>query len=464
MEFAVILSIESLAQLAAGAFVASLWQGILLAAAVALCLRLLPKMTAAVRFAVWSAVFVVILLLPFVHAYAGESHSGIAPAAVVRMDVRWSYAIAAAWASMSLLRAGKLAVGAWRLRRLWKRSTPIPAGVFSATPAIAGSRTVQLCTSTEIDRPSVIGFFSPRILIPEWLYEKLTPGELEQVVIHELGHISRADDWINLFQKIGLVLFPLNPALMWIDRRLCFERELACDDGVLRCTQAPGAYATCLVSLAERTLDRRAASLSLGAWERRSELARRVHSILRRGEGMTPVQARLALGAIVIALLGGAAGLSQFPRIVSFAPDNPVAERPVPMPTPSAIAPEYRPAELRPVAYHPAAAPHETLLKATMLAAPDIEIRPKTRVRSRQSLPANKPVPAAAHAPAAQRAKQIPAATEPVLVLTSWDEPINAPGDVSVRSGVLLTVTDAQHHLSRYAALPIPEGWLVIQL
>ena len=92
----------------------------------------------------------------------------------------------------------------------------------------------------------MIGFFSPRILIPEELFERLTTMELEQIVLHEMGHLRRADDWMNLVQKIGLVLVPLNPALLWIERRLCFERELACDDAVLRSTRAPKAYATCL--------------------------------------------------------------------------------------------------------------------------------------------------------------------------------------------------------------------------
>ncbi len=91
-----------------------------------------------------------------------------------------------------------------------------------------GSRRAELCVSDEVDRPTVIGFFAPKILIPTWLVEKLTATELEQIVLHEAGHLGRADDWMNLLQKIALVVFPLNPALAWVERRLCFERELAC--------------------------------------------------------------------------------------------------------------------------------------------------------------------------------------------------------------------------------------------
>lgn len=467
MEGIVMQSMAGLAQVAAATFVSSLWQGILLAGAVALSLRLMPKISAAVRFAVWSAVFLVIVLLPFVHGYGGAvrraASPGMFPGAMLHIDVRWSYAIAAVWALLSAIRAGKLAVSALRLHGLWKRSTPVE--VDAAPVMMTGSRRVQLCTSKEIDRPSVIGFFAPRILIPEWLFEKLTPPELEQVMMHELGHISRADDWINLFQKIGLVLFPLNPVLMWIDRRLCFERELACDDGVLQCTQAPGAYAACLISMAERTLDRRAAALSLGAWERQSELSQRVHSILRRGEGMSPMRARVALGGMVFVLLGGAAGLARCPRFVSFAPEN-LAEHGIPMAARSLPAMGYRaaqfqsakfqPAQVEPVAFRPEEAPHETLLKAVMPSPAGVQPAGQQRAV---------PPAAGAHAVPRNRVRlrakpKFQQANQPVLVLTSWNE---SP-DATVRSGVVLTIAGEHVHVSRYAAVSTGNGWLVFQL
>ncbi len=143
----------------------------------------------------------------------------------------------------------------------------------SATRNLTGGAdaAAQVCTTTELDRPSVIGFFAPRILIPEWLYARLTREELEHVILHESEHLRRYDDWINLAQKLCLVVFPLNPALAWMERRLCREREMACDDGVVRATQAPRAYAACLASLAERGLNgSRRRYLALFHWARGS--------------------------------------------------------------------------------------------------------------------------------------------------------------------------------------------------
>jgi beta-lactamase regulating signal transducer with metallopeptidase domain len=256
-------------------------------------------------------------------------------AAWLTVDPRWSLAIAGIWLLASIWRAGQLTIAAFRVRALWKRATPVETyptretAMKGAAERYAAPRSAQICVSDEIDKPTVIGFFAPKILIPGWLLEKVTPAELEQIVLHESGHLGRADDWMNLLQKIALVVFPLNPALAWVERRLCFERELACDEWVLKAVAGrPGAstaYAACLASMAEYRLERRGLvhglALALGLLGRESELARRVKRILRRGDGMRPVHAKLVLGGAMLGLVVGAAGLERCPRLVGFTPE-----------------------------------------------------------------------------------------------------------------------------------------------
>jgi hypothetical protein len=313
------LWMQTLSQAAAGSLIAAVWQGILLLAVVGLGLRLLPKTPAAVRFAIWFGVFAVVAVLPvlpFLSHASGSAHA-VGRAWFVLND-RWCLAIAAVWLAASLVRAVSLASAAFRVRALWKRAAPVELdGV-----ALAGSRRAQVCTSDEVDRPTVIGFFAPKILIPAWLLEKLTPAELEQIVLHEAEHLGRADDWMNLLQKIALVVFPLNPALAWVERRLCFERELAVDERVLRATGAPKAYAACLATLAEHRLGRRAMALALGALGRESELGRRVGRILRREAVMKPLHSRLVLGGAMLGLLVAATGFERCPQVVGFAQDG----------------------------------------------------------------------------------------------------------------------------------------------
>jgi len=322
------------AHAATGGLIAAVWQGVVLSLLVALGLRLLPKTPAAVRFAIWFGVFLVVAALPSVELWhRGGVTAASGHAAWFTLDERWCLIVAAAWGIASLVRAVTLLLAVLRVRTLWKRAKPLELaladGAYAAEPhEVAmpgeqrGSRSAELCVSGEVDRPTVIGFFSPKILIPAWLVEKLTAAELEQIVLHEAGHLSRADDWMNLLQKIALVVFPLNPALAWVERRLCFERELACDERVLETTGAPKAYAACLASLAEHRLGRRGLALALGALGRESELGRRVRRILCRGERMRPLHARLVLGAAIIVLLSAAAGLERCPQMVGFASNS----------------------------------------------------------------------------------------------------------------------------------------------
>jgi beta-lactamase regulating signal transducer with metallopeptidase domain len=328
-------ALRAISTQAASAALTALWQGALLVGSLALCLRLAPRTSAAHRFALWSAAFITLVSLPalvLVSSLTSASVGGAAaagPAAAtsawLRLDERWSVVIALLWAVAAIARAASLAIHALRLRRIWKSAVPIVLegsgrSLQAHASAAWGRGTVEICTTTSLQRPSVIGFTKPRILIPDWLFARLTVGELEQIVLHEAEHLRRRDDWTNLLQKICLVLFPLNPALVWIERRLCREREMACDDGVVSVTNAPRAYAACLASLAERGLERRAEALSLGAWQRRPELVHRVHSILRRQGALGPVATRVLMGALSAGLVFGAVELSRCPQLVAFVP------------------------------------------------------------------------------------------------------------------------------------------------
>jgi hypothetical protein len=468
--------IEMGSRVVAGAFVSDIWQGVLLAAVVGLCLRAVPKTTAAIRFMVWSGVFLVLAMLPLLRGFALKTDGAMAGHGAllhaVHVDVRWSFAIAAVWVLLSGIRAVGLGLSAVRLRGIWKRATPVDVGFAAGLLAgDNGRRSVQVCTSADVDCPSVIGFSSPRVLIPVEMFERLTPTELEQIVLHEVGHLRRGDDWINLLQKIGLVVFPLNPALLWIERRLCFERELACDDGVLRMTKAPKAYATCLTTLAEHRLVRRGLSLSLGAWERQSELSRRVYSILRWREGMGRMQARVVLGVLVVGLTGGAAGLARCPQLVSFS-----AATSLPLPQEARALPA---ADFQNVVFRPAGAARETLLKASLPHSAAVPSGVMLKAAG-QKLPGRSH---RASRPALQRVASANRSTPQWILLTSWSvaEDVTRDGsDVAQnarqrKSGdatgndaggarIVLTVSREQTFSPSYAVVPTAGGWLVFQL
>jgi beta-lactamase regulating signal transducer with metallopeptidase domain len=305
--------------------VAGLWQGLVVAVAIALSFKATRRVSAAHRFAVWLGSFIAVAVVPglppLLSLFASPGGSAFSTGTVkgshawFQFDARWIFAIAVLWGFATALRAADLIFHVFRLRRLWRTATPIETAT-----SVVSARAFQLCRTQFLDRPSLIGFFQPRILIPDWLLPRLSANELNQIVLHESTHLNRRDDWTNLFQQLFLILFPLNPGLWWIDRQLANEREMACDEAVVRVTQAPRAYAACLTRLAERGMAHRREALSLGAWQRRSELVSRVHRILRTNRGLSPMAARLLLGVFGCGLVGISVELASCPQLVAFIP------------------------------------------------------------------------------------------------------------------------------------------------
>jgi beta-lactamase regulating signal transducer with metallopeptidase domain len=313
---------ELFAHRAAPIAVSGLWQGLALAFALFLCLKWAGSVSAAQRFVLWSIGFLASVALPLAPlvfslslGHSAEPFAATAPHPWLQFDARWMLVLAAVWLIASAARAADLVFHVVRLWRLWRAATPV-----NVATSRQHKRSFRVCSTQWLDRPSVIGFVAPRVLVPDWLLQRLTPEELNQIVLHESTHLARFDDWTNLLQKLCLVVFPLNLGLLWIDCQLAKEREMACDEAVVRITQAPRAYAACLASLAERGMTHRREALSLGAWQRRSELVSRVHRILRGHPGLPPATARLLLGAFGCGLLVVALELARCPQLVAFVP------------------------------------------------------------------------------------------------------------------------------------------------
>lgn len=332
-----------LSSAAVSALISAAWEGLVVTFCAAVCLRLLPRLSAAARSLVWMNVFLLLVLLHVAPAIReglvreglvreNLASGGLTHSASIDLQPGWSLAIAALWAALSLWRGVELILSAVRLHRMARRATPVDVDdslrglLKGVADGERGRRPAELCVSNEVERPCVFGFFQPRILLPEGLIEKLSSSELQQVVLHETEHLRRGDDWTNLLQKIGLMLFPLNPALFWAERRLCAERELACDDRVLRSSDTRKAYAICLTRLAENSMIRRSLSLALGAWERRPELVNRVHRLLRQPkESMGRRQAQLVTAGLIVGVVGGGMALARSPQLIGFAPMSQVS-------------------------------------------------------------------------------------------------------------------------------------------
>lgn len=432
------VSISGFVAAAATSWANAILAGLLMMLAAAVCLRLLPDIRPANRFIVWGVTFVAavsLYFIPFAHKETSPAadfieHKG------VHLDSRLALGIVAIWVVIAFVRILRLAHSAMVIRRIAKEANPMSPAAFSSVLR-SGRREIELCLSREIDRPCVIGFFRPRILIPEEIYAKLSIMELEQIVMHEVGHISRHDDWSNLLQKISLAIFPLNPVIAWLESRLCVERELACDDCVLNATSARKQYAFCLTNLAEHAMMRRSLSLSLGAWGRRSELAYRVQRILNKPKYAPGKKTDYAITAILTAgVLTAGATLAKAPAFVNFSA------------APSAVSASFKGSGSDEKAFsvrepqQPTTGNRPVMVKAVM---PQERGHLVTmRHRGRRAFKNQK----------ANRHAQI-SVPGGFLLQTELDNQFATPH-------IVLTVDKTTG--SSYAALPLGNGWLVVQL
>jgi beta-lactamase regulating signal transducer with metallopeptidase domain len=290
---------------------AGLWQGLVIALMAIALGALMPRASAGLRHIILIALFAGAVVLPWIHV-----HQSVGPAANRGLLLAPSVAagIALLWIAAICFRAGQLYL-AWR-HLCAVRSNAMPISVSGLSELRGGKRHAVLCSSPDVDSPSILGFSSPRLLLPEWMLPVLTEAELQQIVLHECEHLRRGDDWINLLLQVGIVISPLNPALLWLNRRICVQRELAVDAAVVSRTTQPLSYAACLTRLAEQRLERGRLRLALAAWERRSELVQRVHALLDRPSVWTRRQSAWAAGSAAAALLLVATGMARAPQFV----------------------------------------------------------------------------------------------------------------------------------------------------
>lgn len=199
-------------------------------------------------------------------------------------------ALPTAWMLVAGLLLLRLALSAWRLRRLESSLHPGACPLLKQAGRELGlRRSPRLLIGPADSVPMVWGVFGPRLLLPlgfeSWPHEKQ-----RGVLLHELAHLKRGDPlalWLAQWVK---ALHWFNP-LVWLTlRQLRADQERACDDAVLRHGVRASDYAQSLLDLSRH--NRLAPGLSLCALTitRCAPVEARVKAILdpsRRRESLT---------------------------------------------------------------------------------------------------------------------------------------------------------------------------------
>jgi uncharacterized protein (TIGR03435 family) len=221
--------------------------------------------------------------------------SGVTAAAVL-----W-----AIWGAGLLLCLLPVLAGTWHLRSLGRSSSECAraeALLHRLSAEEDTQRSVAVRVHESIPGPMTYGVLRPVIMLPldatAWSDE-----ELCRAMIHELEHVRRGDWFTQYMARIVSAMYWFHP-LVWIAwRRLSLEAERACDDAVLRRSEAT-AYANQLVLLAERlATTARPPLLAMAACR---DLSTRVRAVLdgaqaRGRAGALPVAAAIVGAALFLA-------------------------------------------------------------------------------------------------------------------------------------------------------------------
>lgn len=335
--------IDPIARPAAEAILNSLWQGLALTLLTWLVLRIFRQTNAATRHAIWATALAAVVLLPFlgVPAALHPVHiPAMAPApALLQVGAGWAVPLFVLWALVAFAMLARVVWSYAYICWLARTSAALPAAYQRQVRRLTGSQ-VGIRASRQVSVPVVIGLSRPAIVLPEALLDRLSTGELDQIVLHEWSHIRRRDHWVNLAQELLKAVFFFQPAVWWIGSRLRLERELACDDAVVSATGQPLPYAGCLTKLIELS-SCAPATLSPGAVRSGSEVIRRVERLVRGETAGGLAVSRLvwvgASAALVLAL-----GLSRdVPAVVAWT-EPPQATRTRPSPDAEQLAMEVR--------------------------------------------------------------------------------------------------------------------------
>jgi uncharacterized protein (TIGR03435 family) len=160
---------------------------------------------------------------------------------------------------------------------------------------------VPVLSSPSAIEPGIFGIFRPVLLLPDGIADRLTPGQLDAVLVHESRHVLCLDNLSAAVHMFVEALFWFHPLVWWIGAKLTEERESDCDEAVLREGGEPRDYAQGIVNVCETYVE---SPLSCAAGISGADLKKRIREIMMwRAPLPLTIRGRVALSLTALALL-----------------------------------------------------------------------------------------------------------------------------------------------------------------
>ena len=153
--------------------------------------------------------------------------------------IPWRTLLPVAWLLGAVLVAAGFLLSTLRLRFITRRfnrvDDPHVLDLLTRCTQLLGLKRSPILVSGPQDfGPALVGLLRPRLVVPQLILTNFSEQELRSVFLHELVHYRRRDVAMNYLLAALTALHWFNPLVWLAFARLRAERELACDQAVMK--------------------------------------------------------------------------------------------------------------------------------------------------------------------------------------------------------------------------------------
>ncbi|QDU08391.1 M56 family metallopeptidase [Gimesia aquarii] len=210
----------------------------------------------------------------------------------------------------------------WKIRRIIRLACPLlledQSNIVAQVCRVLNIKSMPpIVCSPDVAGPMMTGIVRPQIILPTRIVAILSENELRNILLHEMAHLLRKDQFVVLLQELVAALYWLNPLVRILNRQLARAREEICDNYVLS-TVDPVEYSKTLFRLGQMLPRPRLLSTSVGIFNTDWKLEDRITDLLdERRITMIRMQPNYAAAIVVsvfvlsIVIAGSSIGLAQ---------------------------------------------------------------------------------------------------------------------------------------------------------
>ena len=229
----------------------------------------------------------------------------------------------AAWLTPAVWLMLRHALALLAARNLRRGATPVedPGTLARLASQFDLAATPRLLESPNAGSPICLGWLRQCIVLPQ-AWREWPAGQLEAVLTHELAHVARRDVLWQMLARLACAVYWFHPLAWAAAWQIRLERELACDDWVLRGGESSTRYARWLLNVAATLSDKARTEGAGVAMASGVAFERRIAAILDQRRPRYPLSRRIAVMVTVFSL----ALLSIVGIVSPLAPQNAAAQ------------------------------------------------------------------------------------------------------------------------------------------